>query len=54
VTIKVEHLLQNVELLQTLRQTGCLFIISAVESLDDDILRKLQKGHTRADFFSCR
>ncbi len=51
VTIKVEHLLQNVELLQTLRQTGCLFIISAVESLDDDILRKLQKGHTRADFF---
>jgi radical SAM superfamily enzyme YgiQ (UPF0313 family) len=51
VTIKVEHLLQNVELLGTLRQTGCLFIISAVESLDDGILRKLQKGHTRADFF---
>jgi len=51
VTIKVEHLLQNIELLRTLRQTGCLFVISAVESLDDDILRKLQKGHTRADFF---
>ena len=50
-TIKVEHLLKNAELLRTLRQTGCLFIISAVESLDDAILQKLQKGHTRTDFF---
>jgi radical SAM superfamily enzyme YgiQ (UPF0313 family) len=51
VTIKVEHLLKNVELLPTLRQTGCLFVVSAVESLDDIILQKLRKGHTRADFF---
>jgi len=51
VTIKVEHLRQNAELLRTLRDTGCLFIVSAVESLDDQILEKLQKGHTRADFF---
>lgn len=50
-TIKVEHLLKNVELLRTLRQTGCLFIVSAVESLDDAILQKLLKGHTRTDFF---
>jgi radical SAM superfamily enzyme YgiQ (UPF0313 family) len=52
VTIKVEHLRDNTELLKTLRDTGCLFIISAVESLDDGILEKLQKGHTREDFFS--
>ena len=51
VTIKVEHLRENPELLRTLRDTGCLFIISAVESLDDHILEKLQKGHTRDDFF---
>jgi radical SAM superfamily enzyme YgiQ (UPF0313 family) len=51
VTIKVEHLRENTELLKTLRNTGCLFIISAVESLDDRILEKLQKGHTRVDFF---
>ena len=51
VTIKVEHLLKNVPLLRTLRATGCLFIVSAVESLDDSILRKLRKSHTRADFF---
>jgi radical SAM superfamily enzyme YgiQ (UPF0313 family) len=51
VTIKVEHLLKNAELLRTLRQSGCLFIVTAVESPDDVILQKLQKGHTRADFF---
>lgn len=51
VTIKVEHLLKNADLLPTLRNTGCLFIISAVESLDDAVLQKLEKSHTRADFF---
>ncbi len=50
-TIKIEHLLQHAELLGTLRATGCLFIISAVESLDDVVLQKLEKNHTRADFF---
>lgn len=50
VTIKVQHLLQNSDLLATLRATGCLFIVSAVESLDDDVLRKLTKNHTRQDF----
>ncbi|MGD8875397.1 MAG: CUAEP/CCAEP-tail radical SAM protein, partial [Gammaproteobacteria bacterium] len=29
---------------------GCLFILSAVEAVDDAILEKLDKGHTRADF----
>jgi radical SAM superfamily enzyme YgiQ (UPF0313 family) len=51
VTIKVEHLRDNTELLKTLRNTGCLFIVSAAESLDYYILEKLQKGHTREDFF---
>jgi len=35
VTIKIEHLLKYKEHLPTLRDTGCLFVISAVESLDD-------------------
>ncbi|HWN75826.1 MAG TPA: radical SAM protein, partial [Candidatus Udaeobacter sp.] len=52
VTIKVEHLRKNTELLKTLRATGCLFIVSAVESLNDKILEKLQKGHSREDFFA--
>jgi radical SAM superfamily enzyme YgiQ (UPF0313 family) len=50
-TIKVEHLLQQAELLPTLRDTGCAFVMSAVESLDDHVLQLLDKGHTRADFF---
>ena len=50
VTIKIEHLLRHAPLLALLRQTGCLFVTSAVESLDDGVLRKLEKGHTRADF----
>ena len=51
VTIKVEHLLKHRDLLPLLRETGCLFITTAVESVDDDVLGKLRKGHTRADFF---
>ena len=50
VTIMIEHLLAQVDLLPLLKDTGCLFITSAVESIDDVVLMKLQKGHTRADF----
>ena len=49
VTIKVEHLLQHRRLLPRLRQTGCVLITSAVESLDDHVLGILDKRHTRAD-----
>ncbi|MGH9582935.1 MAG: CUAEP/CCAEP-tail radical SAM (seleno)protein [Bryobacteraceae bacterium] len=50
VTIKIEHLLKRRDLLPELRRTGCLLVTSAVESVDDEILRTLDKGHTRADF----
>jgi radical SAM superfamily enzyme YgiQ (UPF0313 family) len=50
VTIKIEHLLAHADVLPLLKDTGCLFITSAVESIDDEVLMKLQKGHTRADF----
>ena len=30
--------------------TGCAFVTSAVESVDDEVLEQLEKGHTRADF----
>ena len=52
VIIKVEHLLAHRELLPVLVETGCLFVTSAVESVDDDVLAKLEKGHTRADFIA--
>jgi radical SAM superfamily enzyme YgiQ (UPF0313 family) len=50
VTIKVEHLLRHRDLLPGLRETGCLFVTSAIESIDDRVLGILQKGHTRRDF----
>ena len=50
VTIKIEHLLQHASLLPLLARTGCLFITSAVESIDEAVLQHLAKGHTRADF----
>jgi radical SAM superfamily enzyme YgiQ (UPF0313 family) len=51
VTIKVEHLLKHRELVPRLAATGCAFVISAVESIDDEVLTIFDKGHTRADFF---
>ena len=50
VTIKVEHLLDHARHLGTLAATGCLFVTTAVESVDDRVLGLLDKGHTRADF----
>jgi radical SAM superfamily enzyme YgiQ (UPF0313 family) len=49
-TIKIEHLRKYEELLPKLKETGCLFVISAVESVDDAVLVALDKGHTLADF----
>jgi radical SAM superfamily enzyme YgiQ (UPF0313 family) len=50
VIIKVEHLLQHARHLPTLRDTGCLFVTSAVEAVDDRILEIFDKRHTREDF----
>jgi radical SAM superfamily enzyme YgiQ (UPF0313 family) len=49
-TIKVEHLLTHRDLLPRLLGTGCVFVTSAVESIDDRVLAILEKGHTRQDF----
>ncbi|MDQ2944404.1 MAG: CUAEP/CCAEP-tail radical SAM protein [Acidobacteriota bacterium] len=50
-TIKIEHLRSQRPLLPELKRTGCIFVTSAVESLDDAVLSLLDKGHTRQDFF---
>ncbi len=49
-TIKIEHIVNYPNEIRALRQTGCLFIVSAVESVDDRVLEYLDKGHTRNDF----
>ena len=50
VTIKIEHALRHAAYLPLLRDTGCAFVTSAVESIDDEVLARLEKGHTRAGF----
>jgi len=49
-TIKVEHLLKHNRYLDLLKQTGCAFVTTAVESFDDRVLMLFDKGHTSADF----
>jgi radical SAM superfamily enzyme YgiQ (UPF0313 family) len=48
-TAKIEHLLRHRDRLVELAALGCLFIVSAAESLDDHVLQVLDKGHTGAD-----
>jgi radical SAM superfamily enzyme YgiQ (UPF0313 family) len=48
-TAKVEHILERQALFSEFGRSGCLFVISAVESLSDTVLAILEKGHTRAD-----
>ncbi len=48
-TAKVEHLLEQADLLPRLSELGCLFVTSAFEATSDEVLRQLDKGHTAAD-----
>jgi radical SAM superfamily enzyme YgiQ (UPF0313 family) len=48
-TTKVEHILRHRDLWPELAASGCLFVVSAFESVNEDILTILDKGHTTAD-----
>lgn len=48
-TAKVEHILKHRELISEFAQTGCIFLVSAVESLSNTVLENLDKGHTGDD-----
>jgi len=49
-TIKVQHIIEHAQLLPEMRRCGCLFITSAVEAVDDEVLRMLDKHHVSRDF----
>jgi len=51
-TIKIEHIINYPDEIKILKDTGCLFILSAVEAVDDTILGLLDKGHSRKDFIN--
>jgi radical SAM superfamily enzyme YgiQ (UPF0313 family) len=48
-TAKVEHILKHRTLIPELARAGCIFVVSAVESLSNAVLDRLVKGHTRDD-----
>jgi radical SAM superfamily enzyme YgiQ (UPF0313 family) len=51
-TAKVEHLLKRRTLLPEFRDAGCLFVVSAFESLSEIVLAHLNKGHSREDIYA--
>lgn len=48
-TTKIEHILQHAAFFSEARDLGGIFVVSAVESVSDLVLRRLAKGHNRED-----
>jgi len=49
ITAKVEHLVSHRAAISELRELGCIFVVSAVESLNEQTLKALKKGHTLSE-----
>ncbi len=50
-TAKVEHIIKHRDTFPELARLGCIFVVSAVESLSDHVLAHLEKGHTGTDVY---
>jgi radical SAM superfamily enzyme YgiQ (UPF0313 family) len=48
-TTKVEHVLEYPGIWEEMAACGCLFVICALESVNEEILVRLDKGHTTAE-----
>jgi hypothetical protein len=48
-TVKVEHILRNQEIWPEFAASGCLFVVSAFETVHEETLLRLDKGHTAAE-----
>ncbi len=48
-TVKVEHVLRHADVWPEFAAAGCVFVVSAFESVNDDVLERLDKGHTTDD-----
>ena len=51
ITTKVEHILEHEEKFGELKALGCVFVVSAVESVSQVVLERLKKGHSREDIY---
>jgi len=49
ITTKIELILRHREIWTELAGLGCLFVTTALECVDDEVLALLDKGHTAAD-----
>jgi radical SAM superfamily enzyme YgiQ (UPF0313 family) len=49
ITTRVEHILHQRAIFPELRDLGCVFVLTAVESLSAEVLRQIDKGHTSDD-----
>jgi radical SAM superfamily enzyme YgiQ (UPF0313 family) len=48
-TVKVEHILRHREIWPEFAAAGCLFVVSAFETVHEETLLRLDKGHTAAE-----
>ncbi|HUO45224.1 MAG TPA: CUAEP/CCAEP-tail radical SAM protein [Acidimicrobiia bacterium] len=48
-TVKVEHILEEASIWESLADLGVVFVVSAFETTNDTILNLLDKGHTAED-----
>ncbi len=48
-TTKVELILRHRDLWEEMAASGCVFVVSALECVNDEILARLDKGHTAAE-----
>jgi hypothetical protein len=48
-TVKVEHILEHSEIWNELAALGVIFVVSAFETTNDQVLALLDKGHTASD-----
>lgn len=49
ITTRIDHILQHRDIFPELAENGCVFVLTAVESVSDLVLEKLDKGHTKQD-----
>ena len=45
-TVKIEHIVEHATVWPAFARAGCLFVVTALECVNDEILARLDKGHT--------
>ncbi len=51
-TTRIEHILENRDRFTEFKELGCVFVLTAVESISPLVLERIDKGHTKADIIA--